>query len=377
LKIVFLVERPTQFDAPFFRFAARDPEHEFLVVFTSPDIEAPVFDPELGRSISWGIELFGGYPHELPSGDPSRWLKERLLPQRWDLLITNGYREPLHQLAAKLAKQEGTATALRMDSVYWDRSAMRNLVRRLRYTLHIKRMYDLFLGAGSMTLDYLQAFGVSRERMGLFSYAVDVEEFRNRSNLSPAERTAFRERLGVPPAVQLVLSLTKFIDREAPWDLLRAFGCIGREDLWLVLAGDGDARADLEWFVRERGLNRVRFPGYIPYPELPSLYGASDLFVHPVREELWGVSVQEALACGLPAVVSSHVGAGYDLIESGGNGFVYAVGDDTELAARIEDALALPLEQVRQHSREILARWDYAANWRHLLKAADRVVKRS
>jgi glycosyltransferase involved in cell wall biosynthesis len=119
----------------------------------------------------------------------------------------------------------------------------------------------------------------------------------------------------------------------------------------------------------------VRFPGYIPYPELPALYAAADLFVHPAREERWGVSVQEALACGLPVVASSRVGAAFDLIQPGGNGFVYEAGDEEGLIQRIADALILPPERVRSASAPILALWDYAASWRSLLESASRAAK--
>jgi hypothetical protein len=74
-------------------------------------------------------------------------------------------------------------------------------------------------------------------------------------------------------------------------------------------------------------------------------------------------------------VASSRVGAGYDLLEVGGNGFVYPAGDDAMLAHRIGEALALAPEAARARSRAILARWDYAATWRGLLNAAERVVR--
>jgi glycosyltransferase involved in cell wall biosynthesis len=369
VKILFLVERPTQFEAPFYRFAAADPDHELCVLFTAPDVAEPVLDPELGRKVSWGIDLLGGYPHEvLPSQGRARWLVERLRPEWCDLLIVNGYTRRVYLLAAALAKRAGVATALRLDSVLWDGSPARDLVKRALFATGMKGMYDLFLGVGSQTLDYLRAFGVPEERTGLFPYAVDVDDFRNRSRLSCEERAAFRARLGVPADARVVLSLAKLNEREAPWDLLRAFSRVG-DDVWLVLAGDGPERSALE---RDAG-PRVRFPGYVPYPELPALYAAADLFVHPAREERWGVSVQEALACGLPVVASSRVGAVFDLVEPGGNGFPYEAGDVDALAARLSEALALPLERVRSRSGEILARWDYRAAWAHILEAACRI----
>jgi glycosyltransferase involved in cell wall biosynthesis len=373
LNIVFLVERPTQFEAPFYRFAAKDSRHELRVLFTGTDVAEPVFDPELGKPVSWGIDLLGGYPHEVcPQEGAEAWLAERL---RCDLVIANGYTQPLYRLGTRLAKAAGVATALRLDSVLWDGSLLRNLAKRVLFATYMKKTYDLFLGVGSLTLDYLKAYGVPAERTGLFPYAVDVEAFRSRSVLTPGERAAVRERLGVPVDAPLVLALAKFNEREAPWDLLRAFDRLRDREIWLVLAGDGPERAELEGTAEASGLTRVRFPGYVPYPELPALYGASDLFVHPAREERWGVSVQEALACGLPVVASSRVGAGVDLIEPGRNGFLYEAGWEGELARRVEDALALPPEGVRASSREILARWDYAAVWRNLLEAAERTVR--
>jgi glycosyltransferase involved in cell wall biosynthesis len=368
LNIAFLVERPTQFEAPFFRFAAGDPRHELRVLFTGANAAGPVFDPELGKPISWGIDLLNGYPHEVCRS--AEELAKRLRPESCDLLIANGYTQPVYREAVRIARKAGIATALRLDSVRWEGSFARDLAKRLLFAAYLKRMYDLFLGVGSLTLDYLRTFGVPAERTGLFPYAVDVEELSSRSALAAGERRAVRDRLGVPAEVRVVLALTKFNEREAPWDLVRAFQRIGREDLWLVLAGDGPERADLEGAAGPR----VRFPGYVPYPELPALYAAADLFVHPAREERWGVSVEEALACGLPVVASSRVGAGADLIDAAGNGFVYAAGDAAELALRVGEALALPRERVADRSREILSRWDYAAAWRNLLEAASRVT---
>ncbi|HEV7503811.1 MAG TPA: glycosyltransferase [Thermoanaerobaculia bacterium] len=372
MRIAFLVERPTQFEAPFYRFAAQDPAHELRVLFTGgPGLAGPVFDPELGTAVSWGIDLLGGYPSEIcPANGAATWLSERLRPERCDLLIANGYTQPLYRLGTRIARQAGIATALRLDSALFDGSLIRNLAKRLLFALYMKRTYDLFLGVGSLTLEYLKAFGVPAERTGLFPYAVDVDDFRQRSRLSPEERAAMRSRLGVPAGAQVILSLAKLSPREAPWDLLRAFARLEAGSAWLVLAGDGPERPALE----KAAGPQVRFPGYIPYLELPALYAAADLFVHPAREERWGVSVQEALACGLPVIASSRVGAAFDLVEMGGNGFLYATGNDTELSARLGDALALPPERVRAASASVLARWDYAAAWGGLLAAADRVT---
>jgi len=371
MNLAFVVERPTQFEVPFYRYAAADPAHRLRVLYTDPRGAAPVFDPELGRTVSWGIDLLGGYEHA--SGPDFKALKRELRRTRYDLVLVNGYTRRLYVLAAALARGAGIPAALRLDSALFETPPPRATAKRLLFDLYLKRMYQLFFGVGSLTLDYLRFFGVPEERMALFPYAVDVEAFRNGSDLSPAGRIAARARLGIPADARVLLSVAKLNPREAPWDLLRAFVRRSDSDRWLVVAGDGPERAALETFVRERGLERVRFLGYVPYPELPALYAISDLFVHPAREERWGVSVQEALACGLPVIASSRVGAARDLILPGKNGATYTAGDDAGLARRIDEILRLDPAAVRAENAAILARWDYAATWHGLLQAAARL----
>lgn len=374
MKIAFLVERPTQFEAPFYRYAASAGGGELVPFFTEAEPAAPPFDPELGREVRWGIDLLGGYTHELvPQNGRGTWLRERL--GGCDLLITNGYTRRLYLLAAATARRRGVPTGLRLDSVLFDASPTRRRAKRLLVSGLLARAYDLFFGVGTLTLDYLRACGVPPERTALFPYAVDVEHFRAGSRLTSEARRAARERLGVPPDAKLVLSLAKFNPREAPWDLVHAFPRLP-DDVTLVLAGDGPQRAELESLAAELAPGRVRFTGYVPYPELPELYAAADVFVHPAREERWGVSVQEALACGLPVVASSRVGAAHDLVLPGRNGELYEAGDWEGLACRLTQALALDPVGVRAENERVLAAWDYAAAWRGLLDAAERVTKR-
>ncbi len=378
MKIVYLVERPTQFEAPFFRHvAARGGADQLRVLFTARDAAAPAHDPELGHTVDWGIDLVQGYDGvELPIEDRRGRLERELRRDRCDLLITNGYRGADVRQALALARRAGIATALRLDSVAGG-SWARRTVRRLRYAALLSRRYDVFLATGSETRRFLESCGFGKARLGLLPYAVDVEDFRVRSQVSAAERAAERARRGVPETAKVVLAVAKLNPREAPWDLVKALRRVDRE-VWLLVAGDGPAEEELRALARREGVaDRLRFLGYVAYPELPVLYAAADLFVHAVRQEHWGVSVAEALACGLPVIASSPVGAGRDLIDRGENGFVYPLGDARRLAGLIRKALRLPRDEVRRVNREVLARWDYAAAWAGLLDAAERACARA
>lgn len=371
MRITFLLERPTQFEAPFFRFAARDPEHHPRVLYLEAPTSQEVFDPELGRAVSWGFDLLAGYEHAVVPANATRetWSTE-LDAHRPELLIVNGYTKKHYCEAARMARAKQVPTALRLDSVLWHHTAARRLAKRLLFAVLLKPLFSRFLAVGSLTVDYLRAFGVAPERIDLFPYAVDHEQFRADSRCNADERAGLRQQFGLPADGPVVLCVAKHGRRESPWDVLRALAQLPAPRPFLALAGDGPEREALEAFAREH-LPETRFLGYVPYSDLPRLYAAADLFIHAAQEERWGVSVAEAMACGLPVITSSRVGAGYDLIEPSKNGFRYQLGQPQELARCLCEALVLAPAVVDRTNQEILARWGYEASWRGILRAAE------
>ena len=236
------------------------------------------------------------------------------------------------------------------------------------------QLYQHFFATGTLTIEYLQSYGIKRDRISLFAYAVDNDYFKEKSRLTCEAKASLRRRYNLPNENRIILSVTKFNDREAPWDLLKAFCDMPKPRPLLLLAGDGEQRSSLEDYARLHGADDVIFAGYVPYPELPALYGIADVFVHPTHYEPWGVSVQEALACGLPVIASSAVGAGYDLIVPDKNGAVYDVGNPKDLANKLTRLLDSDnLELVGQENDRILAKWNYDSSWRNVIEAT-RVV---
>jgi glycosyltransferase involved in cell wall biosynthesis len=99
-----------------------------------------------------------------------------------------------------------------------------------------------------------------------------------------------------------------------------------------LMVGDGPLRADCEDFVRKHD-SPIRFTGFLNQSQIVEAYVASDLLVLPSDGgETWGLVVNEAMACGRPCIVSDHVGCGPDLIEVGGTGAIFPLGDVDRLA---------------------------------------------
>ena len=129
--------------------------------------------------------------------------------------------------------------------------------------------------------------------------------------------------------------------------------------------------------------DRVRLLGHVDYLDLPSVYASADVFLQPSVSDTWGLAVNEAMACGLPVVVSNRCGCHEDLVETGGNGFTFD--------PFTTDGLIQALKHMRDvrsawpsmgaASREIVSRWGldrFSTNlWRASVTAASGWTGRS
>src|SRR5439155_24285341 len=115
-------------------------------------------------------------------------------------------------------------------------------------------------------------------------------------------------------------------------------------DPWdLVLLGDGPLRPEVDRLIGELGLTgAVHLPGFQQYPDQPAFYGRAGAFVHASTSEPWGLVVNEAMAAGLPILVSDRCGCAPDLVADGVNGFTFAPQDHARLAGLMSRIAADP-----------------------------------
>jgi glycosyltransferase involved in cell wall biosynthesis len=135
-----------------------------------------------------------------------------------------------------------------------------------------------------------------------------------------------------------------------------------RERAPVIFLGHGELRESLEAFARERGL-RAHFAGFVNQADLPKHYAMGDVFVLPSTYEPRGAVINEAMACGLPVIVTDRCGSIGDIVLEGENAFIYPAGDADALARdldRLADDPALR-SRMGERSRDIIATWDYEA----------------
>ncbi len=106
------------------------------------------------------------------------------------------------------------------------------------------------------------------------------------------------------------------------------------------MVGDGALRPEIEAAVAQSGAP-VSLLGFFNQSQMPEAYALADALILPSQAETWGLVVNEAMASGLPAIVSTAVGCAPDLIESGSTGETFIAGDIAGLCDAVERILPI------------------------------------
>lgn len=243
------------------------------------------------------------------------------------------------------------------------------------------RQFSSALVGGLRHVAYARQLGIPRAAIFTGYDAVDNAYFAQGAAQVRREAAAARQARGLPD--RYFLTSSRFIDKKNIDGLLRAYALYaarapaGRD---LVVCGDGPERERLHQLARALGIEqRIRWPGFVQYPELPAYYGLADAFVLASTTEPWGLVVNEAMACSLPVLVSDRCGCAPDLVRTGENGFTFDPRNVEAIAdalARIPDESAA-LAQLGQASSQIIAGFGPPAFGAGLLEATRLAVART
>lgn len=256
----------------------------------------------------------------------TRWLEDSD-PQ---VVVITGYYFKAMRAAARWAKRSGRASVFIGDSQWVDRR--RVAVREWAKGWWVRRHYDAAFVAGERTAAYLMRMGFPRDRVWTGYDVVDNRLFANGAAAARTEGDSLRTRLGLPE--RYFLFVGRFAPEKNVVRLLEAYAryrqVAARRAWGLVLVGAGPLASQLRAYAQ--GLPDIVFAGFQQSETLPSYYGLASCLVLPSVSEPWGLVVNEAMAAGLPVIVSHRCGCVPELVRSGVNGYVCDPLDSDSLA---------------------------------------------
>jgi glycosyltransferase involved in cell wall biosynthesis len=252
------------------------------------------------------------------------------------VLVINGYYFPESLAALLVATESSLPVVVCSESNRHD--APRNPWTEALKRRVLRHVQAAFVG-GEQQAAYLQHLGLCPESIYRGYNAVDNDHFSS-ADYWRAQGDHLRKQLGLPG--RYLLAVTRFTEKKNLHRLIEGYALWRSEsaDVWqqlsLLILGDGPLRGELESLILSLGLQQwVLMPGACPYAHLPSRYGLADAFIHASTVEQWGLVVNEAMAAGLPVLVSATCGCASELVQPGVTGYRFDPYSTVSIAASI------------------------------------------
>jgi glycosyltransferase involved in cell wall biosynthesis len=361
-----LATHPIQYQAPLFRaLAASDRLRVTVAFFDIPDSASQGVG--FGKSFVWDVPLTEGYAWvrldaHLAEGTRSndfmgrrawalaaqlrRLAPDALLVLGWNQFgLLQGWYSAWRLRVPLLVRGDSNAKHPRP---VWKRAIHRAMLS----------VPDWFLSVGLSNSRFYLDSGVRTQRILDAPHFVDNAFFA--SNAAKVDRVLRRSTWGIDERDICLLFAGKLEPKKRPFDLLAAMVALPadvRERTVVLMVGSGALESSLRVQAEASGL-RVVWAGFLNQTEISAAYASADALVLPSDRETWGLVVNEAMACGLPAIVADKVGCADDLVRPGETGLVFQTGDIAALAKAIEGIATNPGRRraMGETARELVTR---------------------
>jgi glycosyltransferase involved in cell wall biosynthesis len=354
-RLAILSTHPIQYHSAWFRTLAAQPDLNVHVYYCHKATPQEQSHAGFGVEFDWDVPLLVGYPHSFLrnvanppghgrfAGFDTPEIKDIIRRREYDAVLVNGWHYKSAWQAIWACWRSGVKVLVRGDShLHTPRSIPKKMAKSLFYCHFIPR-FDACLSVGQWSREYFLHYGAPPQRVFFVPHAVDNERIAaERARVEPI-RPQLRKRWGLDEKAVVLVFAGKFIGKKRPMDFVQAVARAHREvAVQGLMIGDGPLRAASEEFIRTCGIP-IHFTGFLNQSKIVEAYAVSDLMILPSDGgETWGLVVNEAMASGLPCIVSDAVGCGPDLIQPGQTGSTYPVGDVDALATLIMNLAKRP-----------------------------------
>jgi glycosyltransferase involved in cell wall biosynthesis len=342
VQVALVMEHPAQQFTSGFQLLSARPAIQLTVYYWS--VATKLHDPGFGRSLSWDVDLLGGYEWLAPAPSSSAagrvlWFARQLRAARPEVVICYGWGSLIARASIVFCLVTRTRLLLYGDATWQHTSRGWRRIFRSTALRILTRVCAGAISTGTFNREFYIRYGMHPGEIWDGVCPADTKLFGQ-------ARTSF-DGSAAKDASHLNIGFAgKLIERKGVDELLRACALLGRADEWsLTVIGDGPAMAELQALTQLLGLDdRVVFHGFANTTEMPKLLASFDVVVVPSRIDMRVLITIEAMVAGAAIVVSDATavwGPG-DLVEDGVTGLVYPSGDSAALAKLlrrlIEDA---------------------------------------
>src|ERR1700722_18565627 len=342
-RLVILTEIIAPYRIPLFNVLARNPEVDLHVIFLAET------DPQLRQwqthkdEIKFSYQVLSSWPRRIGRYNVllNRGVASSLALAAPDAILCGGYNYLASWQALFWARRHGLPFFLWSESNPQDARARHQPVEFLKK--RFIRSCTGFVVPGKSAFEYLRLPNVEENTIFVAPNAVDNDFFATRARAARQPRAHNRSALGWPG--RYFLFVGRLVRDKGVVELLSAYAKLDdsiRQQIALVFVGDGQARERLELEAARVSPGTIQFAGFAQREELAIYYALAEMLILPTYTDTWGLVVNEAMACGLPVILSRAAGCAADLLKENWNGLLIESMDISSLSAAMENLACQP-----------------------------------
>jgi glycosyltransferase involved in cell wall biosynthesis len=259
--------------------------------------------------------------------------EEQLEKDQIDSCLITGWQSLGLLQAVFSCRKLGIKTLVRGDSnSIRVRSFWNNLLHRI-----LLKNFDAFLAVGMENKRFYLANGVDPDRIYWCPHFVDNSRFIRQAEAAKLKRRAIRRHWGILDHNVCFVFAGKLEPKKRLLDLIQALDIARKEkeSIRLLVVGSGKQETQLRQLAISNSIP-VTFTGFLNQTEISDAYVAADCLILPSDNgETWGLVVNEAMASGIPVLISDQVGCGSDLLISEKTGLTFNCGNIHDLSQKM------------------------------------------
>ena len=327
-KILYLVNIPSPYRVSFFNEFGKN--CDLTVLFereSSEDRETSWHDYNFQNFKGIFLKSFKLQNNKSICLDFIKYIKEN----KYDHIIVGGYATPTGALFIQYLNMKKIPFILNIDGgmIKEHENKFIEIIKK-----HFISSASDWLSTGEIGSKYLEYYGANKKNIFIYPFTTLKKEDLLENLLDDVEKSNLRNDLGLKGS-RIVLTVGQFIHRKGFDVLIKAASLIS-PDTSIYFVGGSPNEEYLE-LIETLQLNNIHFLGFRSKEEILKIYQASDIFILPTREDIWGLVINEAMANGLPVITTDKCVAGLELIKNYDNGFIVPVESIDELSMRINE----------------------------------------
>lgn len=284
-----------------------------------------------------------------------------------NIILIGGYEMPSYIILNLMCKLYRRNSILIFDGISIDKINPGKFSLLEIFKRFIIKKFDYYFANGRVSKKYfIENYCVNKEKIYNQFLTVDVSTIKKHI-MTKEDKIKYRFENNIPPNEKVIIYSGRLVGIKRVDLIIEAISLLDKKhDYRLIILGDGVERDKLLSLAKDKNV-KITIMGFTAdQDELFQRYNIGDALILPSDTESWGLVVNEAMAAGLPVIVSDNCGCRLDLVNEGMNGYIFKKGDEVDLSYKIKMLFECDYKMMGKMSSEMIKKWTFSNSKKNL-----------